>query len=140
MIAQHAAHAYARIGLETGVAAASPHRLIVMLYDGAIAAIADGKAHMQGGRIADKGRALSKAIAIIDEGLKASLDRTQGGTIATQLFELYLYIGQRLIQGNLHNDSGALDEATRLLRELRSAWAELAERESRKAPAALRAL
>ena len=81
MVATHAANAYARIGLETGVAAASPQRLVVMLYDGALAAIADGRAHLVAGRTAPKGRALGKAIGIIDEGLKAALDTTQGGAL-----------------------------------------------------------
>ena len=128
MVAVHAAQAYARIGLETGVAAASPQRLVVMLYDGALAAIADGRAHLVAGRTAPKGRALGKAIGIIDEGLKAALDPSQGA-IARQLMDLYDYIAQRLLLGNARNDVGLLDEATRLLGELRDAWASLAARQ-----------
>ena len=130
MVAAHAAQAYARIGLETGVAAASPQRLIVMLYDGALAAIADARAHMRDGRTAQKGRAIGKAISIVDEGLKAALDPSQGSSIAQQLMELYDYIGRLLLQGNLGNDAARLDEAARLLSELRGAWATLAERQS----------
>jgi flagellar protein FliS len=129
MVTAHAAQAYARIGLETGVAAASPQRLVVMLYDGALAAIADGRAHLVAGNTAPKGRALGKAIGIIDEGLKAALDPGQGGAIARQLMELYDYIAQRLLLGNARNDVGLLDEATRLLGELRDAWASLAARQ-----------
>jgi len=129
MVTAHAAQAYARIGLETGVAAASPQRLVVMLYDGALAAIADGRAHMVAGSTAPKGRALGKAIGIIDEGLKAALDPSQGGAIARQLMDLYDYIAQRLLLGNARNDVGLLDEATRLLGELRDAWASLAARQ-----------
>jgi len=129
MVTAHAAQAYARIGLETGVAAASPQRLVVMLYDGALAAIADGRAHLVAGRTAPKGRALGKAIGIVDEGLKAALDRTQGGAIAQQLMDLYDYIAQRLLIGNARNDVALLDEAARLLGELRDAWASLAARQ-----------
>lgn len=128
MVTAHAAQAYARIGLETGVAAASPQRLVVMLYDGALTAIADGRAHLVAGRTAPKGRALGKAIGIIDEGLKAALDPSQGA-IARQLMDLYDYIAQRLLLGNARNDVGLLDEATRLLGELRDAWASLAARQ-----------
>jgi len=128
MVTAHAAQAYARIGLETGVAAASPQRLVVMLYDGALAAIADGRVHLVAGRTAPKGRALGKAIGIIDEGLKAALDPSQGA-IARQLMDLYDYIAQRLLLGNARNDVGLLDEATRLLGELRDAWASLAARQ-----------
>jgi len=129
MVTAHAAQAYARIGLETGVAAASPQRLVVMLYDGALAAIADGRAHLVAGHTAPKGRALGKAIGIIDEGLKAALDPSQGGAIARQLMDLYDYIAQRLLLGNARNDVKLLDEATRLLGELRDAWASLAARQ-----------
>jgi flagellar secretion chaperone FliS len=129
MVTAHAAQAYARIGLETGVAAASPQRLIVMLYDGALAAIIEGRGHLAAGRTAPKGRALGKAIAIIDEGLKAALDPAQGGAIARQLMDLYDYIAQRLLLGNARNDVALLDEAARLLGELRDAWASLAERQ-----------
>jgi flagellar protein FliS len=128
MVAANAAQAYARIGLETGVAAASPQRLIVMLYDGALAALADARGHMQEGRTAQKGRAIGKAISIVDEGLKAALDTTQGGPIARQLMELYDYIGHRLLLANLRDDVVLLDEASHLLAELRSAWQTLVER------------
>ena len=128
MVAAHAAQAYARIGLETGVAAASPQRLIVMLYDGALAALADARVHIHAGRTAQKGKAIGKAIAIVDEGLKPALDPRQG-PIATQLMELYDYIGRRLLLANLHSDAGLLDECAHLLGELRGAWAELANRE-----------
>jgi flagellar secretion chaperone FliS len=129
MVSARAAQAYARIGLETGVAAASPQRLIVMLYDGALAAIADGRGHMVEGRTAQKGRAIGKAISIVDEGLKAALDTSHGGPLAGQLLELYDYIGRRLLLANLRDDVALLDEAGRLLTELRGAWATLAERE-----------
>ena len=129
MVAANAAKAYARIGLETGVAAASPQRLIVMLYDGALAALTDARGHMLEGRTALKGRAIGKAISIVEEGLKAALDTSQGGAIARQLMDLYDYIGQRLLVANLKDDVALLDEASRLLTELRGAWQTLVERQ-----------
>lgn len=128
MVAVHAAQAYARIGLETGVAAASPQRLIVMLYDGALTALAEARGHIQAGRTAQKGRALGKAISIVDEGLKAALDVGQGGDLARSLMELYEYVGRRLLLANLRDDVALIDEAARLLTELRGAWATLADR------------
>ena len=130
MVAVHAAQAYARIGLETGVAAASPQRLIVMLYDGALAALAEAKGHIAAGRTAQKGRAIGKAISIVDEGLKAALDVSQGGDIARSLMQLYDYVSRRLLIANLRDDVGLIDEANQLLSELRGAWATLAEREA----------
>jgi flagellar protein FliS len=127
MVAVHAAQAYARIGLETGVAAASPQRLIVMLYDGALAALAEARAHIEAGRTAQKGRAIGKAISIVQEGLKAALDVGQGGDIARSLMELYDYIGRRMLLANLRDDVALVDEAARLLTDLRAAWATLAD-------------
>jgi len=127
MVAVHAAQAYARIGLETGVAAASPQRLIVMLYDGALAALAEARGHLRDGRTAQNGRAIGKAISIVQEGLKAALDVGQGGEIARSLLELYDYIVRRMLLANLRDDVALIDEAARLLTELRGAWAALAD-------------
>jgi flagellar protein FliS len=98
-----------------------------MLYDGALRAIADAGAHVDAGRIPDKGVAISKAIAIIDEGLKASLDRRNGGAMTDQLLELYDYMSRRLLLASVRNERGGLDEVAALLTELRGAWAAIGE-------------
>ncbi len=120
------ASAYARVGLETGVAAASKHRLIEMLFDGAIASIAQAREAMQARDHARKGVAVSRAIDIVDNGLRASLDRS-AGELAARLDELYEYISARLLEGSAHNDAAPLDDAARLLGELRSAWVGIAD-------------
>ncbi len=116
------ASAYAKVGIETGVMAASPHKLIVMLYDGALTAIRNAQAHMKAGNIAEKGSQISKAIKIIENGLRASLDREVGGQIAQGLDSLYEYMGHRLLMANLHNAPDMLEEVHRLLSDLRDAW------------------
>jgi flagellar protein FliS len=78
---------------------------------------------MAAGRIAEKGKALGKAVRIVEEGLKASLDQRAGGALCVQLAQLYDYASLRLLQANLRNDRAALDEVDRLLGELRAAWA-----------------
>lgn len=122
MFNARAAQAYAQIGLETGVAAASPHRLVVMLYDGALKAVAEAGAHLAAGRVAEKGAAVSRAISIVEQGLKASLDTSRGGSIATSLAELYDYMGRRLLLASMRNDASMLKEVAGLLRELSDAW------------------
>ena len=117
-----AAKAYASVGLETGVIAANPHQLITMLFDGAVAAVLKAKQHMQFNEIADKGTAISKAIMIIDSGLRAGLNLQQGGEIAENLDALYSFMIQRLMQANLQNDASVLDEVLSLMSDLRSAW------------------
>ncbi len=114
--------AYAKVGLETGVVAASPHKLIVMLFDGAIVAINNAKAHMQAGEFELKGRAITKAVLIVDEGMRGSLDKKAGGEIAANLDSLYAYIIQCLMRANLRNDQALLDESLALLLDLKSAW------------------
>lgn len=116
------AHSYAKVGLETSVVAASPHKLIVMLYDGAIVAVRNGQMHMELGNIPEKGKAISKAIQIIDNGLRASLDKTAGGAIAEGLDSLYEYMSARLLAANLKNDPAILAEVQGLLTELSEAW------------------
>jgi flagellar protein FliS len=131
-----AAHAYAKVGVETGVMAASPHRLITMLFDGAIAAVASAAVQMKAGQIAAKGQSISKAILIIDNGLRASLDQEAGGSIAVQLDSLYEYMSNRLLAANLNNQPELLDEVRRLLHELKGAWDQIAPPAPAERPAA----
>lgn len=120
--ARHAVNAYAKVGTETGVMAADAHRLILMLFEGARLAIAEARLHMQRNETAAKGEAISKAIMIIDHGLKASLDVEAGGGMAEKLYALYEYMTSRLLFANLKNELKALDEVGSLLGELHGAW------------------
>lgn len=120
-----AARAYATVGLETGVTGAPPHRLIQLLLDGALLAIAQARQAMQQQDPARKGESISKAIQIIDEGLKASLD-PRGGELYRQLQDLYDYMGRRLLHASLRNSQETLDEVTKLLQDIRSAWQSIA--------------
>lgn len=119
---QKGANAYASVGLETGVSSASPHKLIVMLFDGALTTLSIALTEMHARNIAAKGRAISKAIRIIEEGLRASLDKSAGGELAGNLDSLYEFISGRLVQANLENKPEYIAEAQRLLGELRGAW------------------
>ncbi|MBI4996383.1 MAG: flagellar export chaperone FliS [Rhodocyclales bacterium] len=121
------ADAYARIGIETGVTSASPHKLILMLFDGAIVATGAASRHMQANQIAEKGQSISKAIDIITNGLEASLDMNVGGELAERLSSLYEYMCARLLHAGIKNDRAALDEVVGLLTEIRSAWEEIAD-------------
>ena len=122
MFGSSGAGAYARVKLETGIVAASPHQLIAMLFDGATVAMNCALEHMQAGRFEDKGKAITKAIRIVDEGLRASLDRQAGGEIAANLDALYGHVIGRLLHANLRNDAGAVQECLRLIAEIKGAW------------------
>jgi len=117
--------AYARVGVETGVSGADPHRLILMLFDGALLCVVSAKQHMALGQIGPKGENVSKAINIIANGLKASLDTDVGGELAERLGALYDYLCERLLFANMTNNSAALDEVHRLLDELKGAWEQI---------------
>lgn len=122
MNASTAINTYARVGLESSVTSADPHRLISMLYQGALLAVANAKASLLHHDVAAKGESISKAIMIINDGLNASLDRSVGGDLALNLGALYDYMCSRLLQANLKNDAAALDEVSTLLNDLKSAW------------------
>ena len=116
------ANAYSNVGIETGVTAASPHKLIVMLFDGAMVALLAAQQAMKDGNVPAKGKSISKAISIIDQGLRASLDKKVGGAIAINLDALYEYMSGRLVSANLNNQPEILQEVYALLFELKTAW------------------
>ena len=118
---------YKSVDVDTRVLAANPHQLIMMLFDGALAALAQAKVYMLNRDIAGQGTAISKTISIIDDGLKASLDEKAGGKLATDLKLLYEYLSLRLLIATLKSDPKILEEVTALLLELSSAWREIGQ-------------
>lgn len=115
-------NSYQRVGVESRVASADPHKLILMLFEGARQALDCSRLYMQHNKIAAKGEMISKAIMIIDHGLRASLDKVSGGELAHRLDQLYDYMTRRLLIANLQNDVAIIDEISQLLGELHEAW------------------
>ena len=95
------ASTYARVGVETGAADASPHKLIAMLYDGLDEALARARGALAAGQVDVKCRAIAHAIRLVEEGLRGALDLRAGGKLAADLDELYTYVSLRLTQANL---------------------------------------
>ncbi len=122
---QAGAGAYRQVGVTTGVAAATPHQLVLMLFDGFDEALAQAIGSLRDGAIEAKCRAIGRAARIVDEGLKANLDLTGGGSLAADLRDLYGYVSLRLVRANLDNDVAGLDECRRLIRPVRDAWASI---------------
>ncbi len=116
-----AAKSYSSVKVESGVMDASPHRLIQMLFEGALERIAQAKGAMAQNQIARKGELIGKAINIVG-GLQGSLNDKEGGQLAANLDDLYDYIIRRLTEANFHNDPARLDECGRLLGEIKTAW------------------
>lgn len=116
-----AVNSYASVKVHSGVEAASPHRLIQMLFEGALERIAQAKGAMAQNQLARKGELIGKTIAIVG-GLQGSLNDKEGGALAANLDSLYDYIIRRLTQANYENNIEYLDECGRLLGEIKTAW------------------
>jgi len=125
MMYEVAVNHYSQVGVGTGVASATPHQLILMLLEGALISANIAKLHMEKKSVQGKCEAISRAMAIIDEGLRVSLDKTAGGEIAENLDSLYEYMSNQLLMANLHGQTDYLDEVIRLLTEVKTAWEEI---------------
>lgn len=123
---RQAINQYRTMGEQAQVSDASPHQLIQMMLDGAVARVAAARGALAAGEVAAKGELIGKAIGLV-EGLRISLDLDQGGELAGNLSALYDYMGRRLLEANLRNDAGILDEVASLLRELQTGWRELGQ-------------
>lgn len=115
---------YQQVNLDSQVHGnASPHQLVTMLFDGLFESMAQARGAMRAHDIEAKGRAIGRAVGIVDEGLRLALDLRHGGSLARDLNELYAYVTARLMHANLKNDERALDECAALMTPVREAWA-----------------
>jgi len=120
------ANAYSKVSLETDVIGADPHRLVEILFDGALKCIHRAQGAIAGNDIRERNRHLHKAVQIVDEGLRAAVDTKADPALAGRLISLYQFVAMRLLQANLRADARALQEAEEILVKLRTAWAQIA--------------
>ena len=113
---------YKTVGLETSVTGANPHQLVSLLFDALQQSLASAKAATLSGDIATKGRSISRAVRILEEGLKASLDTDRGGDLAVNLRTLYDYCILKTTEANLRNDATMIDEVIRLIHPVSDGW------------------
>lgn len=126
MNAMSAMKQYQRVGVQTQVAEASPHRLIQMLMQGGLDRIYQARGAIQFGRVAEKGELIGKSISIVG-GLREALDHEVGGEISANLDRLYEYMIRRLTEANRNNDADALTEVAALLQEIKAGWDGIAQ-------------
>lgn len=119
--------AYGSDALEMKVLAASPIEIIVLLYEGAIAALQQAEQAIDSGDVSRKINRINKALDIID-GLAAALNHEHGGDISANLASLYDYMKVRLSMANLKNDKEMMAEVRTLLSDLLTAWTEISGR------------
>ncbi|WP_312182537.1 flagellar export chaperone FliS [Pantoea sp. CTOTU46764] len=127
MYSANGTQAYAKIGVESSVMSANQQQLVTLLFDGAISALVRARLFMQDNNIQGKGNSISKAINIIEGGLKQGLDEQSGDDLTDNLLGLYSYMVRRLVQANLRNDVEALEEVEGLLRNISDAWKEVVQ-------------
>ncbi|GAB7259920.1 flagellar export chaperone FliS [Dickeya ananatis] len=125
MYRKSASQAYAQVSVESAVMSATPHQLIVMLFDGTKSALVRARILLEQNDVVGKGNALSKAIDIISNGLKLGLDMEKGGELAENLADLYDYMVRRLLHANINNDLQAIMEVEALLDNIADAWKQI---------------
>jgi flagellar protein FliS len=113
--------AYQSVAVHGGVADGDPHRLVLMLMDGALERMALARGYMERGQIAKKAQALYQCANIVNE-LRGALNLAAGGALALNLRDLYDYLLRQLLQANVANDANCIKEVSALLGEIRGAW------------------
>ena len=109
---------------QTSVTTAKPDKILLMLYEGCIKFIRISKLKLQEKKIAEKGKNISKALAIVSE-LINTLDHDVGGQLARDLEALYMFMMDKLIEANLNNKIEDLEIVEKLLNTLYEAWTDV---------------
>jgi len=124
-VSMRSANTYKTVGLETSVAAANPHQLVSLLFEALLQSLASAKGSIQSGDFPAKGRSISRAVRILEEGLKAGLDTNRGGELASNLRSLYDFCIFRITEANLKHDATILDEVIRLIHPVSDGWSQI---------------
>ncbi|MDP2001018.1 MAG: flagellar export chaperone FliS [Rhodoferax sp.] len=124
-VSMRSANTYKTIGVETSILGASPHQLVTLLFDALQQSLAIAKGAILSGDISAKGRAIGKAVRILEEGLKAGLDADRGGEIAANLRTVYDVCILRLTEANFRNDAAIIDEVILLIAPVCDGWRQI---------------
>lgn len=119
-------NAYKKGNLKQDIATADPHRLTLMLMQGALDRMAYAKGCMERKDLAGKSEHLSRVSAIL-LNLRDTLDLNVGGEVAQNLYALYEFMVQRLLDANVQNSLQIMDEVINLLLPIKTAWASIPE-------------
>lgn len=120
-----AANAYRQVGVQSAVTGASSHRLIQMLFEGLLDNLRRAHGAIERDDVEAKCKYVSHALRILGEGLKASLDRENGGELAANLSLVYDYCLKRLVLANIKSDAAGIQEVLNLLSPLAQSWQEI---------------
>ncbi|GIU46189.1 flagellar export chaperone FliS [Shewanella algidipiscicola] len=112
---------YRKVSVESEISVASPHRIIQLMFEGALQRLAQSRYAIENNDIANKGIFIGKAIGIIT-GLNNSLNMEAGGDIANNLSELYDFMLRKISEANINNDVQAIDDVSEILRTIKEGW------------------
>jgi flagellar protein FliS len=129
MMFQQAVEVYRNVAVET----AHPLKLVIMAYQGAVAALDRAISALEQRDYRRKSEEIQKAVALVSE-LLAALDVERGGQIAKAFSSLYAYFLKRLLEADVHKDMKALKEVRSHLAQLQEAWEELCEGKAQVSP------
>lgn len=124
-VSTRAASAYKTVAAETGVQGADPHQLVNLLFDALLQAMNQARGALERGDMEIKAKALSKAVRILEEGLRGGLNLQEGGELAQRLQAVYAYSVQRLTLANMRNDHAPITEVTQLIEPLAQSWKDI---------------
>lgn len=117
-------NAYKKGNLKQDISTADPHRLTLMLMQGALDRLAFGKGAMARKEYEAKADFLSKATAILIN-LRDTIDFEAGGEVSQNLYALYDYMIEKVGNAHIQNQPEFIDEVIALLLPIKDAWLQI---------------
>jgi flagellar protein FliS len=112
---------YGKIKDDTQTMFASPHQLILMLFDGAIEAMSMTIGAIQHNNLELRSKQNTRSITIIN-GMRECLDMESGSELADNLYSLYQYMAQELFRAGFRNDVDTIRNIQFMLKDIRDSW------------------
>ena len=112
---------YGKIKDDTQTMYASPHQLMLMLFDGALEAMSLTIAAIQNKNFELRSKQNTRSITIIN-GMRECLDMEAGGELADNLYSLYQYMTQELFRASFKNDAETIRNIQTMLKDIRGSW------------------
>ena len=112
---------YGKIKNDTQTSYASPHQLMLMLFDGAIEAMSFTIGAIENNNFELRSKQSTRSISIIN-GMRECLDMETGGELADNLYSLYQYMAQELFRASFKNDVDTIKNIQTMLKDVRGSW------------------
>jgi len=117
--------AYRDVDIQTRTVQRDQFELVVLMFEGVLESVMRAKGAIQQSDTSTKIAEITRAVRILQEGLRTSLDLDNGGELAANLANLYDYCVMRLTQANASSSVEALEEVAALLKPVAEAWKQM---------------